>query len=101
MLVENLRPRCGDRIETLAWMGPETKKAALRKLDAFGVKIGYPDKWRDYSGLEISRGSYFGNVVAANRFEVEAGRRQARQADRPDRVGDDARRRSTPTTTRR
>ncbi len=71
VLVENLRAALKDRIEGLPWMGAETKKAALKKLAAFGVKIGYPDKWRDYSSLTITRGSYFDNVRAAAAFEAK------------------------------
>ncbi len=71
VLVENLRASLKERIEALPWMGAETKKAALGKLAAFGVKIGYPDKWRDYSALPVSRASYFENVVNANAFEVK------------------------------
>ncbi|KAA0251949.1 M13 family metallopeptidase [Acidobacteria bacterium ACD] len=70
-LVENLRTALGERIDGLAWMGPETKKQARKKLAAFGVKIGYPDRWRDYTALEVSRGSYLANVVAANVFEAK------------------------------
>jgi putative endopeptidase len=70
-LVENLRAALKARIEALPWMGPETKKAAEKKLAAFGVKIGYPDTWRDYSRLEITRASYFGNVLAAHAFETK------------------------------
>ncbi|MCG3191756.1 MAG: Neutral endopeptidase [Thermoanaerobaculia bacterium] len=70
-LVENLRGALKERIEGLAWMSPETKKQALKKLAAFGVKIGYPDKWRDYTALPISRGSYFENVLAAHAFETK------------------------------
>jgi len=68
-LVENLREALRDRIKELDWMSDETKQAALRKLDGFRVKIGYPDKWRDYSGLEINRDSYVENVFRANAFE--------------------------------
>ncbi len=71
VLVENLRASLRDRIAAAPWMGAETKKAAQRKLAAFGVKIGYPDRWRDYSALEVSRASYFENVVAASAFEVK------------------------------
>lgn len=71
VLVENLRASLKGRIEAAPWMGAETKKAALKKLAAFGVKIGYPDTWRDYSTLPVSRASYFENVVAANAFEVK------------------------------
>jgi putative endopeptidase len=55
-------------IPTLGWMGLETKKAAIAKLDAFGVKIAYPDKWRDYSALTIDRSSYALNVMRATEF---------------------------------
>jgi predicted metalloendopeptidase len=68
-LVENLRAALKERIQKLDWMGPETKAQALRKLAAFGVKVGYPDKWRDYSTLQITRASYAENVQRAQRFE--------------------------------
>ena len=58
VLVGNLRAALKERIEKLDWMGPETKAQALGKLAAFGVKIGYPDKWRDYSALDDRRASY-------------------------------------------
>jgi putative endopeptidase len=48
-MIENMRAELKDRIEHLAWMSDATKAQALRKLAAFGVKIGYPDTWRDYS----------------------------------------------------
>ncbi len=56
-------------IQTLPWMGPETKKAALAKLDAFTPKIGYPDKWRDYSAFTLDRGPYVENVLRGDLFE--------------------------------
>ncbi len=56
-------------IEGLDWMGPDTKKEALRKLHAIRNKIGYPDKWRDYSTLEIKPNDYYGNVLRAADFE--------------------------------
>ncbi len=68
-LVANLRAALKERIEQLPWMGPETKAEALRKLAAFGVKVGYPDKWRDYSTLTITRDSYADNLMRAQRFE--------------------------------
>jgi putative endopeptidase len=61
-LVENLRVTLGERIQGLAWMSPETKAKALKKLAAFTVKIGYPDKWQNYDGLEIDRDDYAGNL---------------------------------------
>ncbi len=68
-LVANLRAALKERIEKLEWMGPETKAQALRKLAALNVKVGYPDKWRDYSALTITRDSYAGNLLRAQRFE--------------------------------
>jgi predicted metalloendopeptidase len=79
-LVENLRAALRERIDGLAWMGPETKAAAQKKLAAFGVKIGYPDVWRDYSALEVKRGGYLENVLAANLFE---NRRQMAKLGKP------------------
>jgi len=69
-LVENLRISLGERIKNLDWMSPETKQKALDKLNTINVKIGYPDKWRDYSGLEITDDSYVSNVIKSNRFEI-------------------------------
>src|ERR1043166_1868589 len=54
-LINNLKEALADRIKTLEWMDDATKEAALKKLAAFAVKIGYPDKWRDYSTLQIDR----------------------------------------------
>jgi len=67
-LVNNLRDALKARIENLAWMSDITKKKALDKWAAFNTKIGYPDKWRDWTGLATSRDSYYGNVAAANAF---------------------------------
>jgi putative endopeptidase len=64
-LIDNLVGALREDIPTLSWMGPETKAAALAKLNAFQRRIGYPDKWRDYSALTISRASYAANVQAA------------------------------------
>jgi putative endopeptidase len=61
-LVNNLKITLGDRIKRLDWMTPETKERALKKLNAFTVKIGYTDKWETYSGLAIDRKDYFGNL---------------------------------------
>jgi len=62
-LVANLRLAQAERIQNLTWMGDETKAAALDKLNKFTVKIGYPDKWRDYSALQISGDDLVGNAV--------------------------------------
>jgi len=69
-MVANLRAALKEHIQKLDWMGPETKAQALKKLDAFGVKVGYPDKWRDYSQLEIARSSYAENLLRTQRFET-------------------------------
>lgn len=69
-LVENLRFALGERIKTLTWMGDTTKQKALEKLAAIRVKIGYPDKWRDYSSLQIEPGAYALNVLSGQKFNV-------------------------------
>jgi putative endopeptidase len=69
-MIQNLRGAIRTRLTGLDWMGDETKKQALVKLDAFVSKIGYPDKWRDYSALTIGHDSYAANVRAANIFEL-------------------------------
>lgn len=61
-LVNNLKGVLGDRIKRLDWMSDETKAKALKKLNAFTVKIGYPDKWQNYDGLVIERNDYYGNL---------------------------------------
>jgi putative endopeptidase len=67
-MVNNLLDALRSDIPTLTWMGPETKKQAIAKLQAFTVKIGYPDKWRDYSSLTVDRGSYLANVQRGAEF---------------------------------
>lgn len=69
-LVKNLQASLADRIRNLEWMGDSTKAKAIEKLDAFYVKVGYPDKWRDYTGLNIERDSYWANIKRANKFEL-------------------------------
>jgi len=69
-LVKNLQRALGMRIENLVWMSDETKTQALEKLNTFKAKIGYPDKWRDYSDLNISaEASLWENVVRVSEFE--------------------------------
>ena len=71
-LVNNLKKALGEHIATLSWMSPKTKVNALVKLNSFTVKIGYPDKWRDYSKLDIDPGkSYWENILNARRFQAE------------------------------
>ncbi|MDR2126475.1 MAG: M13 family metallopeptidase [Prevotellaceae bacterium] len=70
-LVQNLQNVLGERISALEWMSDSTKAKALEKLKTFYVKIGYPDKWRDYSNLKIKKDTYYENIKRANRFENE------------------------------
>jgi putative endopeptidase len=70
-MVAGLRAELRERIQSLEWMSPATKQQAVRKLDAFAVKIGYPDAWRDYTGLAIDRGPLVLNVLRARRFEFK------------------------------
>lgn len=69
-LVGNLKIALGERIQNSPWMSDVTKKKAIEKLNAMVVKIGYPDKWRDYSKLEVGTDSYVGNVMCSGRFET-------------------------------
>ena len=69
-LVGNLQTALSERINGLEWMSDTTKAKAQEKLAAFTVKIGYPDKWRDYSGLEIKDDSYWANVRRSNIFDM-------------------------------
>jgi putative endopeptidase len=69
LLVENLLEAFRRDIDTLEWMSPETRVEALRKLARMSVKIGYPDRWRDYSALKFREDDLVGNVMRANAFE--------------------------------
>ena len=69
-MVGNILSAMRETIEGLDWMTPATKQKALEKLSTVNVKIGYPDKWKDYSPVKIARDDYFGNVMAATRFAV-------------------------------
>jgi putative endopeptidase len=68
-LVANLREAFDQSIDTLEWMGPETKTEAKRKLASFTVKVGYPDKWRDYTALELAGDELIGNLRRSGSFE--------------------------------
>jgi endothelin-converting enzyme/putative endopeptidase len=69
-MVKNILLAMGDTIDGLDWMGPDTKKKALEKLATFNPKIGYPDKWKDYSSVKIRRDAYFADVLEGRRFQV-------------------------------
>ena len=79
-LVKHLETAVGDRIAALDWMGDATKAEAMKKLAAFGTKIGYPDRWRDYSALKLEPGSFLTMVDAATQFET---RRQLARVGKP------------------
>jgi predicted metalloendopeptidase len=68
-MVHNLIAALRDDLQTLPWMSPETRAQATAKLEAFAVKIGYTDKWRDYSALKIDRSSYTQNQLRSAEFE--------------------------------
>lgn len=71
-LVKNLRVALSERINSLEWMSKKTKEKAQEKLNTFTVKIGYPDKWRDFSGLKIANDeTYWANIVRSSEFEFD------------------------------
>lgn len=70
-LVNNLLKAYESSIKNLDWMTPATKKEALDKLSKITVKIGYPDKWKDYSKLDVRKGDYFGNQMRSGIFEYQ------------------------------
>lgn len=79
-LVKYLKQTLRDDISTLDWMSSGTRARAVDKLDAFMLKIGYPDKWRNYSALTIARGPYATNLIASSTFET---RREYAKIDKP------------------
>jgi putative endopeptidase len=82
-LVENLRTALGQRIDSLDWMGEETKVNAQAKLKAFRPKIGYPDEWQDFTGLEIASDDLVGNVHNIRRFfQAQSVERELEKTDR-------------------
>jgi putative endopeptidase len=69
-MVNNIVAAMHDTIEGADWMTPETKKKAVEKLSTLNVKVGYPNKWKDYSSIAISRDGYFDDVLATGQFQV-------------------------------
>jgi putative endopeptidase len=69
-MIKNILAAMGDTIEGLDWMSPDTKKKAMEKIATFNVKVGYPDKWKDYSHVVITRTGYFDDVMAGAEFAV-------------------------------
>jgi len=79
-MVERIEKRMGERLAALDWMSPATKQAAAAKLAAMRNKIGYPEKWRDYSSVTIDRADFAGNVARTSEFE---NRRQLQKIGKP------------------
>jgi putative endopeptidase len=69
-MIVNIVAAMSETVNQLDWMSPETKKKAQEKISTIDIKVGYPDKWKDYSHLNITRGDYYGDVAAASRFVV-------------------------------
>src|SRR5438552_471924 len=86
-MIDNLVAALREDIPTLSWMSAQTKQAALTKLNAFSRKIGYPDKWRDYSALNVSRDSYFQDMLASRRFAYHYNLARTGKADDPNEWG--------------
>lgn len=86
-LISNLVAALREDIPHLTWMGADTKTAALAKLEAFRRRIGYPDKWIDYTTLSVGRESYAANVFAANAFRVRRAARRVGKEDDPNEWG--------------
>ena len=80
VMVKNLQGAFRERLASLEWMNDATRAKAREKIDAMDLKIGYPDKWKSYDGLEIDRGSYVSNVLRANEYET---RRQLAKVGKP------------------
>ena len=82
-MVANLQVALGERIEALEWMSAETKEKAQQKLSTFIVKVGYPDKWKDYTSLDIKNDSYWANICRSNIFShKEMMEREGQPVDR-------------------
>jgi len=80
VMVDNLKQAYRDSIIDLEWMSEDTRQAALLKLSKFNTQIAYPDKWRDYSSLEVTEGDLVANIKSANEFET---RRILNKLDKP------------------
>ena len=100
-LVKNLRLAMKETIEGLDWMSAPTKERALEKLGTFNPKIGYPDKWKDYSKVAVRRDAYWESVLAGAPLQRAGRSRADQQAGRSRPLAASRRRPPTRTTTRR
>ena len=89
-LVNNLQAVYKQRIENVDWMSAETKKQALEKLAAFTKKIGYPDKWKKYDDVQISKDAYYQNQQSIAAHNYRGNDEKSRETGRPVGMGDDA-----------
>ena len=89
-MVKNLIAALRADLSTLDWMSPATREQAIKKLEAINLKIGYPDKWRDYSAFHVDRVSYVGNALRGKDVRIRARPGENRQARGPHRMGHDA-----------
>ena len=80
ILVNDLRSVFNERLKNVKWMSEQTKERAIKKFERFRAKIGYPEKFRDYSSILIDKNDYFGNIVRSLSFEVK---RQANRVGKP------------------
>ncbi len=78
-LVANVKAAMGARLDALEWMGADTKAEARAKLQGFGLKIGHPEQWRDYTALQVARGDVLGNALRSRRFEWDRDRNRIGQ----------------------
>ncbi len=69
-MVVNIVAAMDETVSQLDWMSPETKKKAKEKIATFNIKVGYPDKWKDYSSVTVTRDGFFGDIESASRFGV-------------------------------
>lgn len=70
-MVDHLEEAFRERLEKLEWMSDSTKQMAQKKLESFGRKLGYPDEWEEYAGLELSSEDHLGNVIAVHQFSLD------------------------------
>lgn len=83
-LTNNLKTALQHRIEKVEWMTDETREKALNKLSTMRIKIGYPDKWQDYSGLKLTRDDYFGNYLSILEYNFNIEKNKAGKAPDPE-----------------
>ena len=89
-MVRNLLAAMRDDILSRPWMSDDTKEKAMAKIATFNPKIGYPDKWKDYSHVEVRRDAFFDDMIAGRKFVEQDDRAQIGKTGRPRPLGNDA-----------